>query len=135
MKTLLACMTAVSALSVTAAASAEDGSTSLTLDTAFAVLETGAPAPQYDPVCQAKYGGRDIVVTTHWHIDPSTLIMYAEANVNPPNADVHLFPLGISGIYAFMSDGVPPQLAEEDIIRVLFSLNTEFGDAEADLAL
>jgi hypothetical protein len=117
---------------VTTAALADTGTSTVTLTEAHAVMNTGAPAPAYDSYCRARFGeylGQDI--TTSWSIDTSTLLMHADSEVF--GSSVHLFPLGIQGIYAFMSDGVPEALQELHVDRILFKLDSEMEDPESDV--
>ena len=108
------------------------GDVTLTYAHISALTETGQPDPARDSDCQADYGdwvGREVM--THYEINPQTLMMHASSTVD--GTEVDLFPLGIQGIYAFMSDGVPPALEEENVFRVLFEISTEFEDAESRL--
>ena len=133
MKTLLTASASLAMLAcATGAALAETGTSTVTLTEIHAVMNTGAPAPHYDGYCQARFGeylGQE--VTTSWAIDTSTLLMHADSELF--GASVHLFPLGIQGIYAFMSDGVPEELKELQVDRVIFKISTQFEDPESDL--
>lgn len=133
MKMLLTASASLAMLAgVSGAAFAETGTSTVTLTEAYAVMNTGAPAPAYDGYCRERFSehlGQDI--TTRWSIDTSTLLMHADSEVF--GASVHLFPLGIHGIYAFMSDGVPEALKELHVDRVLFKLNSEMEDPESDV--
>ncbi len=115
-----------------AQAETQEGSSSVTLDKIFAVEQTGSPAPAFDSFCRDAFGDRlGSEVTTDWQINPQTLIMIAQSELF--GASVLLHPLGISGSYVFMSDGVPDSLAEIGVDRVIFHLSEDFDDPESDV--
>ena len=123
---------AVSLMAVTSPGFTQDhdGHNTLTVTQISGLTNTGAKAPQYDAACRSRYGkwmGQSI--RTDWNINPSTLIMSAsttaEGNV------VALFPLGLSGSYSFMSDGVPSGLSGQGINRVMFELSLQLGSPES----
>lgn len=113
-----------------ALAAEEQGDVTLTLQKITALEQTGGPDPAHDEACQAEYGmwlGR--TVETSYTIDPQTLMMSASSVIE--GVDVHLFPLGIQGLYVFMSDGVPPELGEQNVIRVLFQISIGYDHPES----
>jgi hypothetical protein len=108
----------------------EQGDVTLMLTRISALDQTGQPAPASNEACQAEFGmwlGQ--TVTSNYTINPDTMMMSAVSTIS--DVDVRLFPLGIQGIYAFMSDGVPPPLAEQRIIRVLFQISIGYDHPES----
>jgi len=113
-------------------AMADDHSGDVTLDlqSISAMNQTGQPDPSRDADCQSAYGdwiGQS--VTTEYRIDPDTMMMSATSTVQ--GSEVDLYPLGIQGIYAFMSDGVPPALEEAHVFRVLFQISMGYDHPES----
>ncbi|HEX6831886.1 MAG TPA: hypothetical protein VF132_00015 [Rudaea sp.] len=98
--------------STAAAAGAETGKVSVTLNYVRAVQPNGSPDPSHDKDCTdqlkqptSRYVG--MPVTTSYSIDPQTLIESATSNFPSPNStkpielSAKLSPLGIAGVYAF----------------------------------
>ena len=134
MKTVFACLSTAAALAAAPAALAETGTTEVRLDRLYAVMQNASPAPQFDPYCQARFQhSLGTPTSTQWHIDPQTLIMWADTTVF--DATASLTPMGLYGIYAFISGQLPPALTERNVDRITFVLNTEFEDPEVDLLL
>lgn len=48
-------------------------------------------------------------------------------------SEASMFPLGISGRYAFMTDGVPAPLSDMGVNRIILNLSTDFSDKESDV--
>jgi hypothetical protein len=134
MKALLACGIAAAALASAPAALAETGTTDVQLNRLYAVMQNASPAPQYDAYCQSRfqsYLGTE--TSTQWTINPQSLIMWADTTVF--GATASLSPMGLYGIYAFISGELPPVLTERNVDRITFVLNSEFEDPEVDLLL
>lgn len=112
----------------------KSGSETVELTYIFAVQNTGSPAPSMDASCKEKYGSHlGSKVTSKYNINTTTLIMSSESMVF--SVPVQLHPLGISGIYSFMSDGVGEQLEKEGVHRVIFSISTNYDNPESDIML
>ena len=108
------------ALNFSGAAYAEEkqGTETVELTQIFAVQNTGSRAPSMDAACKEKYGSRvGSKVTSKYDINTTTLIMTADSEVF--SVPVVLHPLGIMGIYSFMSDGVGEQLEKEGKISLV----------------
>jgi hypothetical protein len=108
------------------------GTDTVTLSRALGLQETGAPAPAQDAACKAKFGkylGEK--VTTEYKIDPQTSIMSASSTFK--SVPTKLFPLGISGAYYFMSDGVPPPLKDLGVMRIIFNVDKTFKNPTSKL--
>jgi len=106
------------------------GDVTLELQSISAMNQTGQPDPSRDADCQANYGdwiGQS--VTTEYRIDPQSMMMSASSTVQATAVD--LFPLGIQGIYAFMSDGVPAALEEQHVFRVMFQISMGYDHPES----
>lgn len=114
-----------------AALAAEDqGDVTLTLQMISALDQTGQPDPSHDAECRDQYGQwLSRTVDTRYTIDPQTLMMSATSTVQ--GSDVQLFPLGIQGLYVFMSDGVPDPLAAQNVTRVLFQISIGYDHPES----
>lgn len=115
-----------------AAAQDHEGDVTLTYSQVSALTQTGQPDPEHDAACQAAFGnwiGRS--VETAYNINTRTLMMSAHSTIE--GEDVALFPLGIQGLFVFMSDGVPPALGEQRVIRVLFQISMGFDHPESRL--
>jgi hypothetical protein len=114
-----------------AALAAEDqGDVALTLHAITALDQTGQPDPYHDAECQARYGewiGK--VVETQYSINPETMWMTATSVIE--GVEVRLYPLGIQGLYAFMSDDLPQPLQEQQVIRVLFQISIGYDHPES----
>ncbi|HEY0555730.1 MAG TPA: hypothetical protein VGG20_15860 [Thermoanaerobaculia bacterium] len=112
---------------VSGAAFAQDkhGTANVKLSTAQAYQENGSSAPSKDAACKAKYKTyMGAPVATTYTINPKTGIMTASSVFQ--NATTQLFPMGLSGSYSFMSDGVPPELQKLGVMRVIFQLSKQF---------
>ncbi|KZM50374.1 hypothetical protein [Labrenzia sp. OB1] len=108
------------------------GKTSVKLTTASAFLENGSRAPDKDDACTERYeADLGTVVNIEFGINVTTLIMLAEAEVQGIAVELH--PLGISGTYSFMSDGLPESLREKGFMREIFSVKTDFSNETFDL--
>ncbi len=121
---------AAALLAAPAMADDHTGDVTLELQSISAVNETGQPDPSRDADCQSAYGdwiGQS--VTTEYRIDPQSMMMSASSTVQ--GTPVDLFPLGIQGIYAFMSDGVPVALEEEHVFRVMFQISIGYDHPES----
>lgn len=121
---------AAALLAAPAMADDHTGDVTLELQSISAVNETGQPDPSRDADCQSAYGdwiGQS--VTTEYRIDPQSMMMSASSTVQ--GTPVDLFPLGIQGIYAFMSDGVPAALEEEHVFRVMFQISIGYDHPES----
>ena len=132
MKQAMIASAGLAAALMAAAAVADDhtGDVTLELQSISAMNETGQPDPSRDADCQSAYGdwiGRS--VTTEYEVNPVSMMMSATSTVQ--GSEVDLFPLGIQGIYAFMSDGVPAALEEAHVIRVLFQISMGFDHPES----
>lgn len=129
-------VTAAIALVFPAASFAEEksGTETVELNRIFAVQNTGSRAPDMDAACKERYGSRlGSKITSKYDINTTTLIMTAESEVF--SVPVQLHPMGITGVYAFMSDGVGDQLAKEGVERVIFTLSSEFDNPESDIMM
>lgn len=132
MKQAMIASAGLAAALMAAPAVADDhtGDVTLELQSISAMNETGQPDPSRDADCQSAYGdwiGQS--VTTEYEINPESMMMSATSTVQ--GSEVDLFPLGIQGIYAFMSDGVPAALEEAHVIRVLFQISMGFDHPES----
>ncbi len=124
----------LAALPGTSFAEEKSGTETVELSRIFAVQNTGSRAPAMDAACKEKYGFRlGSKVTSKYDINTISLIMTAESEVF--SVPVQLHPLGISGIYAFMSDGVGDQLEKEGVERVIFSVSSQFDNPESDIMM
>ena len=132
---LLAPSLAILALSAAPAlAVGNTGSVDLLLSEIYGVEQNGSYSVKGTKVCNEAMGAfRNSALKVSYSINPSTLIMSAEASYM--GADVPLYPLGISGTYSFMSDGVPQSWKDKHVDRVIFSLNTGFADPEGDILI
>ncbi len=112
----------------------KQGTETVELTKIFAVQNTGSRAPSMDAACMDKYGSRmGSKVMSKYDINTTTLIMTADSEVF--SVPVVLHPLGITGIYSFMSDGVGEQLEKEGVSRVIFSISTNFDNPESDIMM
>lgn len=110
------------------------GAETVELTHIFAVQNTGSRAPSMDAACKAKHGSRlGSKIVSKYDINTATLIMSAESVVF--SVPVQLHPMGITGIYAFMSDGVGDKLEKEGVERVIFSISTKFDNPESDIMM
>lgn len=127
---------ALVALALPAAANADvlEGTYDLKLDTLYAVTQPGSRAPEGDAYCSSKFETLiGLAMSGAYKINTQTLIMSASATIE--SSDVSLFPLGISGRYAFMSDGVPKPLEMMHINRIIFNLPLDRSSQEGDVLL
>ncbi len=118
--------------SVLAVAQERTGTVTLELKNFFGLEKTGGHKPSANELCQKKFGDLAGPAKTTYHIDPSTLKMFAEATFH--GETYRLPPLGISGIWAFgyyqdASQHNPP------IYGVLFSISKEFTDPSSSIIL
>lgn len=112
----------------------KSGTETVELTRIFAVQNTGLRAPGMDAACKDKYGARlGSKVISKYDINTVSLIMTADSEVF--SVPVELHPLGITGIYSFMSDGVGDKLEKEGVSRVIFSISTRFDDPESDIMM
>lgn len=114
-----------SLLSGAAFAQSKTGKVTVKLTVAQGFQENGTPAPAKDAACKTKYAAYiGAPVTDTYDINPTTGIMSASANFQ--NVDTKLFPMGLSGSYSFMSDGVPPELQKIGVMRIIFQISKTF---------
>lgn len=116
----------------TAVAQNHQGDVTLVYAHISALTQTGQPDPDHDAACQAAFGnwiGQP--VETVYDINTQTYMMSAHSTIEGNH--VTLYPLGIQGLFAFMSDGVPPALEEQRVIRVLFQISMGFDHPESRL--
>ena len=116
------------------AAQAEEinGSYDAKLDQLYAVEQTGSRAPAGDSYCMDTFGKFvGTAISGTYAINTQTLIMSATATFE--GQDVALFPLGLSSVYAFMSDGVPAPLADMQVHRIIFDLSHDQSTKESDV--
>lgn len=110
------------------------GTESVELTKIFAVQNNGSRAPDMDAACKEKHGARlGSKITSKYDINTVSLIMTAQSEVF--SVPVVLHPMGITGVYAFMSDGVGEQLEKEGVERVIFSISTQFDNPESDIMM
>ena len=110
------------------------GTETVELSRIFAVQNNGSRAPGMDAACKEKHDSRlGSKITSKYDINTTTLIMSAESEVF--SIPVRLYPMGISGVYAFMSDGVGDQLEKEGVKRVIFSVSMQFDNPESDIMM
>jgi hypothetical protein len=112
---------------VSGAAFAQDkeGTVTVKLTMAKGYQENGSPAPSKDAACAAKYKAYiGSPVTDTYKINPKTGIMSASANFQ--NVSTQLYPMGLSGSYSFISDGIPPELAKIGVTRIIFQISKQF---------
>lgn len=112
---------------VSGAAFAQDkhGTANVKLTTAQAYQDNGSSAPSKDAACKTKYQTyMGAPVATTYTINPKTGIMTASSQFQ--NATTQLYPMGLSGTYSFMSDGVPPELQKLGVMRIIFQLSKQF---------
>lgn len=134
MKYVIASALAGAALLVAPAAMAETGTTDVTLDKIYAVMQNATPAPQFDSYCESRFADDlGTETSTDWSINPDTHIMWADTTVF--GATASLYPMGIYGTYAFISGELPSTLTDRNVDRVIFKVNTDFEDPEVDLLL
>jgi|GEM_PF-1965315 len=106
-------------------AQSKTGKVTVKLTVAKGYQENGSPAPSKDAACKTKYATYiGAPVTDTYDINPKTGIMSASANFQ--NADTQLFPMGLSGSYSFMSDGIPPELQKIGVTRIIFQISKQF---------
>ena len=111
--------------SVAAFAQDKQGTATVKLTTAKAYQENGSPAPSKDAACTAKYKTLlGSTVTDTYNINPKTGIMSASATFQ--NVSTQLYPMGLSGSYSFISDGVPPELQKIGVMRIIFQISKQF---------
>lgn len=110
------------------------GTVDLLLSEIYGVEKNGSYSVKGTKLCNdTMQAFKNSALKVSYSINPSTLIMSAEASYL--GAEVPLYPLGISGTYSFMSDGVPQSLKDKHVDRVIFSLNTGFAGAEGDILI
>ncbi len=127
-------LTAAPALAVGASSDSKTGTVDMLLSEVYGVEQNGSYSVKGTKACNDAMGAfRNSELKVSYSINPSTLIM--SANASYMGAEVPLYPLGISGTYSFMSDGVPQSLKDKHVNRVIFSLNTEFADPEGDVMI
>lgn len=108
------------------------GTDTVMLSVALGLEQTGAPAPKMDAACKDKFGkylGEK--VTTEYKINTQTLIMSATSTFKA--VPTPLFPMGIAGSFSFMSDGIPKPLADLGVMRIIFSLDSNFKNPVSKL--
>jgi hypothetical protein len=108
-------------------AAAQKGTVATKLLQANGYQENGSPAPAKDAACTAKYKtflGNEVNNT--YDINVKTLIMTASSTFK--GVPVQLYPMGLSGSYSFMSDGIPPVLQKIGLMRLIFSLDKQFAN-------
>ena len=89
-------------------------------------------APAGDSYCMDTFGKFVCTaISGTYAINTQTLIMSATATFE--GQDVALFPLGLSSVYAFMSDGVPAPLADMQVHRIIFDLSHDQSTKESDV--
>jgi hypothetical protein len=112
-------------ISGAAFAQSKTGKVTVKLTVAQGFQENGSPAPAKDAACKTKYAAYiGAPVTDTYDINPTTGIMSASANFQ--NVDTKLYPMGLSGSYSFMSDGVPPELQKIGVMRIIFQISKTF---------
>jgi len=131
--TRLAAVSAVCMLPATAVlAESVSNPYSVDLTEMYAVTQPGSPDPANDEACKEQYAEyMGSTLEGNYTINTETLIMSATAKFL--DVDVSLFPLGISGTYAFMSDGVPSALGDRQISRIVVNVSTDFEKVEGDI--
>lgn len=98
----------------------------------YAVTQPGAPDPAGDETCKTDFGQHvGQTLSGSYSIDTTTLKMSATAVFL--GTEVTLFPLGISGTFAFMSDGVPAALEAEKVNRIVVNVSTDMEKVEGDV--
>jgi hypothetical protein len=112
-------------ISGSAFAQEKHGTANVKLTVAQGYQENGTPAPDKDAACKTKYKSYiGAPVSTTYTINPKTGIMTASSKFQ--NVDTKLYPMGLSGSYSFMSDGVPPELQKLGVMRIIFQLSKQF---------
>jgi len=123
---LIACSLVLCAfVSGAAFAQGKQGKVTVKLTVAHAYQENGTPAPSKDAACKTKYASfLGAPVTDTYNIDVKTGIMSATANFQ--NVDTQLYPMGLTGSYSFISDGVPPELQKIGVMQIIFQISKQF---------
>lgn len=104
------------------------------LSVLYAVSQPGSPEPAGDSYCTETFGNHvGSQVTGSYQIDTSTYMMSATASFQ--GSEVALYPMGLSGRYAFMSDGVPPALQDMKVNRIVLNMSTDQTEREVDVLL
>jgi len=117
-----------------AIAEQKTGNFALTLNQVYGTTQTGAYSAAGTAFCQGAMGAfLNTSLTGSYDIDTSTLIMSATAEYM--EASVDLYPLGLTGSYTFMSDGVPASLQEKDIDRIIVAISLDFTSIEGDVMI
>jgi hypothetical protein len=112
----------------------KSGTETVELTYVFAVSNPGSRAPDKDAACKEKHGSRlGSKVISKYDINTTSLKMTAESNLF--SVPVQLHPMGIQGVYAFMSDGVGAKLEQEGVERVIFSVSAEFDNPDSDIMM
>ena len=109
-----------------------EGTYENTLDVLYAVTQQGSPDPAGDGYCQETFGQHlGSTVSGTYKVDTTTFMMSATAVYE--GSEAAMFPLGIQGRYAFMTDGVPEALQALHVNRILLNLSTDFETKESDI--
>jgi hypothetical protein len=122
---LISSLVIAAMVSGAAFAQSKQGKVPVKLTTAKAYQENGSPAPSKNAACASKYKayiGAPVIDT--YDINPKTGIMTASANFQ--NVDTQLYPMGLSGSYSFISDGIPPELQKIGVMRIIFQISKTF---------
>ncbi|MEW2913065.1 hypothetical protein [Leisingera sp. JC11] len=123
---------ALAAAATAAFAAAQSGTVKLELTQEFGVEQNGSYSAAGTKMCQESMGGvAGSPLKVSYSIDPSTMIESATADFM--GESVPLYPLGISGTYSFMSDGVPQSLKDKHVNRIIFKLDVDFSHPEGDV--
>ncbi|WP_420857482.1 hypothetical protein [Marivivens marinus] len=131
-KTFLSALSLAALLPLSAVADSISGTYDNTLDTLYAVSQPGSRAPDGDSYCKETFGKFvGSTVSGTYDINTTTLMMSATATFE--GSEASMFPLGISGRYAFMTDGVPAPLSDMGVNRIILNLSTDFSDKESDV--
>lgn len=113
-------------------AAAKTGTVELNLNQEYGVEQNGSYSAAGTKMCQESMGSvAGAPLNVSYSIDPKTLIESATADFM--GESVQLYPLGISGTYSFMSDGVPQSLKDKNVDRIIFKLNEDFSHPEGDV--
>lgn len=132
MTRILSMITLAAALPLAASADRLDSIYNNELTELHAVTPAGAPAPEGESYCRDSFGQYlNMSVTGHYDINTTTHIMTATARFD--GVDVQLYPLGIYGTYAFMSDGVPQPLKDMRVDRIMLNVEHQSTISESDI--
>lgn len=126
MKSLITTAASLTVL-MSASAIADDhtGSADFELTHVAAVLNTGPLDPAHDEQCDALLSDHvGLHAHSSWEVNTTTGMMSATTTVM--DAEIGMFPMGISGHYDFMSSSIPSGLSEQHVDRIILNMDDAF---------